>query len=67
MVGVNIKNQGMGQMRTDLSNARLAGATLAGADFNRSLMNFCDLRGANLRGANFFRVSWSVPTSAAPT
>ena len=56
MVGVNIKNQGMGQMRTDLSNANLAGAMLAGADFNRSLMTFCNLRGSNLRGANFFRV-----------
>lgn len=56
MVGVNIKNQGMGQMRTDLSNANLAGATLAHADFNRSLMTFSDLRGANLQGANFFRV-----------
>ena len=56
MVGVNIKNQGMGQMRTDLSNANLSKAVLAGADFNRSLMTFCDLRGANLRGANFFRV-----------
>jgi uncharacterized protein YjbI with pentapeptide repeats len=55
MVGVNIKNQGMGQMRTDLSGANLAGATLAGADFNRSLMAFCNLKGSNLRGANFFR------------
>ena len=55
-VGVNIKNQGMGQMRTDLSNARLTGANLAGADFNRSLMTFSDLKGSNLRGANFFRV-----------
>jgi uncharacterized protein YjbI with pentapeptide repeats len=26
-----------------------------GADFNRSLMTFCDLRGSNLRGAIFFR------------
>jgi len=58
MVGVNIKNQGMGQMRTDLSNANLAGATLAGADFNRSLMAFCNLKGSNLRGANFFRVKF---------
>jgi len=56
MVGVNIKNQGMGQMRTDLSNANLSKAVLAGADFNRSLMTFCNLSGANLRGANFFRV-----------
>lgn len=55
MVGVNIKNQGMGQMRTDLSNANLAGTTLVDADFNRSLMSFCNLRGSNLRGANFFR------------
>jgi uncharacterized protein YjbI with pentapeptide repeats len=30
-VGVNIKNQGMGQMRTDLSNANLAGAVLVSA------------------------------------
>ena len=44
MVGVNIKNQGMGQMRTDMSNANMSGATLAGADFNRSLMTFCDLK-----------------------
>ena len=56
MVGVNIKNQGMGQMRTDLSNANLERAVLAGADFNRSLMTFCNLRGADLRGTNFFRV-----------
>jgi len=56
MVGVNIKNQGMGQMRTDLSNANLSKAVLAGADFNRSLMTFCNLGGANLRGANFYRV-----------
>ena len=45
MVGVNIKNQGMGQMRTDLSSANLAGANLAGADFNRSLMAFCQPEG----------------------
>ena len=56
MVGVNIKNQGMGQMRTDLSGANLAGATLEGADFNRSLMTFTNLAGANLRGVSFFRV-----------
>jgi uncharacterized protein YjbI with pentapeptide repeats len=55
-LGVDIRNQGMGQMRTDLSNANLSNAVLAGADFNRSLMTFCNLRGANLRGANFFRV-----------
>ena len=43
-------------MRTDLSNANMAGAVLAGADFNRSLMTFCNLRGADLRGTNFIRV-----------
>lgn len=59
MVGVNIKNQGMGQMRTDLSNANLERAVLIGADFNRSLMTFCNLRGANLRGTNLFRVKLS--------
>ena len=48
MVGVNIKNQGMGQMRTDLSNPNLEKAVLSGADFNRSLMAFCNLRGADL-------------------
>ncbi len=56
MVGVNIKNQGMGQMRTVLSNANLVGAVLIDADFNRAEMSFCNLRGADLRGANFFRV-----------
>jgi uncharacterized protein YjbI with pentapeptide repeats len=56
MVGVNIKNQGMGQMRTDLSSANLAGAILTNADFNRSLMAYCNLSGSNLRGVNFFRV-----------
>ena len=55
MVGVNIKNQGMGQMRTDLSNANLSGRARR-RRLNRSLMTFCDLRGGNLRGANFFRV-----------
>jgi uncharacterized protein YjbI with pentapeptide repeats len=58
-VGVNIKNQGMGQMRTDLSNANLAGAVLAGADFNRSLMTYCNLQGSDLRGASFFSVKLS--------
>jgi uncharacterized protein YjbI with pentapeptide repeats len=55
MVGVNIKNQGMGQMRTDLSGAKLNGAQLAGADFNRTLMSYAQLQGSDLRGANFFR------------
>ena len=55
-LGVDIKNQGMGQMRTDLSGANLAGADLHEADLNRSLMTFADLKGANLRGVNFFRV-----------
>lgn len=53
-LGVNIKNQGMGQMRTDLSGADLSGADLEGADLNRSLMAFAKLNGANLRGVNFF-------------
>ena len=61
MVGVNIKNQGMGQMRTDLSNAKLSNATLAGADFNRSLMTFCDLRGSNLQGQTSSASSSVVP------
>jgi len=53
-LGVNIKNQGMGQMRTDLSGADLTEANLEGADLNRSLMAFAKLNGANLRGVNFF-------------
>src|SRR5436853_588322 len=39
-LGVNIKNQGMGQMRTDLSGADLSEADLEGADLNRSMMSF---------------------------
>jgi uncharacterized protein YjbI with pentapeptide repeats len=62
MVGVNIKKQGMGQVRTELSGANLAGATLAGADFNRSLMTFCNLKGSDLSGVSFFAPSWAERT-----
>ena len=55
-IGVNIKNQGMGQMRTDPSNADLSGVNFAGADLNRSLMAFANLQRSNLRGATLFRV-----------
>jgi uncharacterized protein YjbI with pentapeptide repeats len=58
-LGVDIKNQGMGQMRTDLSGANLAGANLQDADLNRSLMLFANLKGADLRSANLYRVNLS--------
>jgi uncharacterized protein YjbI with pentapeptide repeats len=58
-LGVNIKNQGMGQMRTDLSSADLTEANLEGADLNRSLMNYAKLSGANLRGVNFYNTRLS--------
>lgn len=55
-IGVNIKNQGMGQMRTDLTGANLYTANLSGADLNRSLLEFADLRGAHLENANLYAV-----------
>src|SRR5437899_3362190 len=58
-LGVDIRNQGMGQMRTDLSGANLAGADLHEADLNRALLMFADLKGANLKGANLFRAKLS--------
>jgi uncharacterized protein YjbI with pentapeptide repeats len=58
-LGVDIRNQGMGQMRTDLSGANLSGANLREADLNRALVMFADLKGADLRGANLFRAKLS--------
>ena len=58
-LGVDIKNQGMGQMRTNLTAAKLKGANLAGADLNRTVLRFADLRGADLRNANLFRADLS--------
>jgi uncharacterized protein YjbI with pentapeptide repeats len=57
--GVNIRNQGMGQDRLNLSGARLVGAHMSGADVNRALLRFADLSGADLRGANLFRTDFS--------
>jgi len=57
--GVNIKNQGMGQDRLNLSGAKLHGARMAGADVSRALLRFADLSGADLRGANLFRADFS--------
>ena len=57
--GVNIKNQGMGQDRLNLSGAHLHGAMMAGADLSRALVRFADLSGADLRGANLFRSDFS--------
>lgn len=56
-LGVNIKNQGMGQMRTDLTGANLTGADLSGADLNRALLTFARLGNASLAGANLFRAN----------
>ena len=53
--GVNIKNQGMGQDRLNLSGAHLHGTHMAGADVSRGLLRFIDLSDADLRGANLFR------------
>jgi len=50
-LGVDIRNQGMGQMRTDLSGANLAGANLRDADLNRSLMAFANRRMEGRPGA----------------
>jgi uncharacterized protein YjbI with pentapeptide repeats len=58
-LGVDIRNQGMGQMRTDLSGANLSGANLRDADLNRTLLMFANLSGADLRGANLFRAKLS--------
>jgi uncharacterized protein YjbI with pentapeptide repeats len=45
-MGVDIRNQGMGQMRNDFSGADLSGANFSGADVNRALMSFAKLAGA---------------------
>ncbi len=47
--GVKIKNQGMGQVRTDLSNANLSGVSYAGAGVRRSLISFANLKGSGVR------------------
>ena len=56
---VNIKNQGMGQMRNELTGANFSGANLSEADFGRSMMDFTNLTNANLRNTNFYRVNLS--------
>ncbi len=58
-LGVDIKNQGMGQMRTNLTKANLEGANLSQADLNRTLLRFANLKGADLRGADLFRADLS--------
>jgi len=50
-LGVDIRNQGMGQMRTDLTGANLAGANLRDADLNRSLVVHSLSRGKRRAGA----------------
>jgi uncharacterized protein YjbI with pentapeptide repeats len=58
-MGVDMRNQPMGQMRTDLSGADLSGAILAGADLNRAVITFAKLTGADLRKVNLFRADLS--------
>jgi uncharacterized protein YjbI with pentapeptide repeats len=53
-MGVDLKNQPMGQMRSDFSGAILTGANFSGADVNRALFSFANLAGANFTGANLF-------------
>ena len=65
MVGVNIKNQGMGQMRTDLSNANMAGARLEGAGGRFSTVRLRD--GTALDCAALFFTTGPEPVSRMPT
>ncbi len=58
-MGVDMRNQPMGQMRADLSGADLTGADLAGADLNRALITFAKLAGASLAKTNLFRADLS--------
>jgi uncharacterized protein YjbI with pentapeptide repeats len=47
-MGVDMRNQPMGQMRMDLSGADLSGADLSAADLDRAVITFAKLAGANL-------------------
>lgn len=51
-MGVDMRNQPMGQMRVDLSGSNLDGANFSGADLNRAVLAFAKLRNARLDGAN---------------
>lgn len=53
-MGVDIKNQPMGQMRCDFSGAILTGADFTGADVNRALFRFANLTSTNFAGAKLF-------------
>jgi uncharacterized protein YjbI with pentapeptide repeats len=57
-MGVDMRNQSMGLMRTDFSGADLADSDFSNADLSRALMRFAKLtrakfNGANLSGADF--------------
>lgn len=58
-MGADMKNQSMGLMRADLSDANLVGANFAGADLGHALLRFAKLMGANLKGARLFRADLS--------
>jgi uncharacterized protein YjbI with pentapeptide repeats len=58
-MGVDMRNQPMGQMRMDLSGADLSGADFSGADLNRAAITFAKLRGADLQKARLFRADLS--------
>jgi uncharacterized protein YjbI with pentapeptide repeats len=50
-MGVDMRNQSMGLMRTDFSGADLEGANFTGADLGRALLSWANLRGASFRDA----------------
>lgn len=58
-MGVDMRNQPMGQMRVDLSGSDLTGADLAGADLNRAVITFAKLTSASLARTSLFRADLS--------
>jgi len=58
-MGVDMRNQPMGQMRVDLSGSDLSGANLTDADLNRAVVTFVNFTNASLRKANLFRADLS--------
>jgi len=50
-MGVELRNQSMGMLRTELSDCEMEGADLAGANLKYALLRFAKLHGADLRGA----------------
>jgi uncharacterized protein YjbI with pentapeptide repeats len=57
-MGVDMRNQSMGLMRTDFTGANLEGASFAGADLGRALLSWANLRGVSFRGARLRMASF---------